>query len=495
MKQSQRVVKNVLAGGVSVAIGGLIQLAAITLIARSVSVAEFGTYSFILAFGIFIWLLADSGLSTILVRELATQPAEMPKILGGALTLIWILSIGGELLILAVIPFLHLGLTEKILTAVMGLATLTQFHCAGYSAALRAREDNEIQALGFLLHKILFFIFIFIGLKSGLALIGVVVSHLIPNLFLWAFYRRMVVRRYGAPHLQWDVGRWKYLLTHSLPVGGSAMLRLAAEQADVLIIKLLSDDRTVGLFSGPYRISMALRLIPQTLSGPLYPMYSRLAQEAGPRTALHEAYQRSVKFFLLIACPIAAVFIVSSGKLLTTVLKPEYAVAIPAMQLLGLAFVPFFLSSSLPLLLTALHEQRFLLKSSAFSLALRVLLNFALVPIYGFLGPCLAFLLSETTVVTIWIHKLHRMGFPLEIWAIFWRLVLATTGMAAVLYPVKDSSMLILLPVALVSVVVYALAAWQLGILSTADLALAKEGAGFLKPFLSQRTPPSAPPE
>src|SRR4051794_16803107 len=123
MKQSQRIVKNVLANGTSTVAGALILLAALVVVGRSVSVDEFGVYSFIFAAATFVWVLADSGLSTILVRELATQPEDMAKILGGALALIWVLSIAGELVILAIIPFLHFNLTEKVLTAVMGMAT------------------------------------------------------------------------------------------------------------------------------------------------------------------------------------------------------------------------------------------------------------------------------------------------------------------------------------------------------------------------------------
>lgn len=487
LKQSQRIVKNVLATGLSTVIGGLIQLAALVIVGRTVSVDEFGVYSFILAFAMFVWVLADSGLSTILVRELATKPSKMAEILGAAMTLIWVLSIVGELLILAVVPFLHLTTTDKVLTAVMGLVTMTQFHCAGYSAALRSREDNDIQALGFLLHKVLFFIFIVAGLKAGLALIGVVAAHLIPNLCLWAFFRRMVVKRYGHPRLMWDFAQWKYLLTHSLPVGGATMLRLAAEQADVLIIKLLSDIRTVGLFSGPYRISMAMRLIPQTMTVPLYPMYARLAQEEGARLPFLDAYHRSVKFFLLIAFPVAAVFIIFSGQLLTILLKADYLAAIPAMQLLGLAFIPFFLSTAFPLMLTALHEQRFLLKTAAFSLALRVLLNFALVPHYGFLGPCIAFLTSEIIAVTLWVNKLQRLGFPLGIWSILWRLTAATVCMAALLYPLQGRPLWLVVPAAGVASLIYLAVVWKLGTFTAKDLELAIEGSGFLKRFLGER--------
>ena len=86
---------------------------------------------------------------------------------------------------------------------------------------------------------------------------------------------------------------------NSIPVGGATMVRLLAQQVDVMILSWLTNLRTVGLFSGPYRISMALRFIPQTLAIPLYPMYSRLAVNPEAKQALHSAYERSVKFFVL----------------------------------------------------------------------------------------------------------------------------------------------------------------------------------------------------
>jgi O-antigen/teichoic acid export membrane protein len=295
MKQSQRIVKNVLAGGLAVGVGGLLQLGALVFIARSVGVAQFGTYSFILAFAMFFQLLADSGLSNILVRELATKPDRVREILGAALSLTWLLTAAAAVLIVATVPFLHLPFHVKALAALMGAATLAQFHATVFGAALRAHEDNEWHALGFFLHKVLFCLCVVIALKAGLALLGVVLAHLIPNLFQWSFYRHITARRYGPPKLRRDVAEWKFLLTHSIPIGGATMIRLLAQQIDVMILTWLTDLRTVGLFSGPYRLSQALRFIPQTMAVPLYPLYSRLAAQPDARPQLQAAYERSVK--------------------------------------------------------------------------------------------------------------------------------------------------------------------------------------------------------
>jgi O-antigen/teichoic acid export membrane protein len=486
MKQSHRIVKNVLAGGFAVGLGGLLQLAAVVLIARSVSVSEFGIYSFILAFAVFFQLLADSGLSIILMRELATQPQKMAEILGAALSLIWVLSIGVELIILLIVPFLHFSFQVKLLTLAMGAATLSLFHCAGYGSALRSQEDNELHAMGFLLHKVLFCILVFLGLRMGFALVGVVLAHLIPNILLCLYYRWMVVRRYVRPKLRIDFPMWKYLLTNSIPVGGATMVRLLAQQVDVMILSWLSDLRTVGLFSGPYRISMALRFIPQTLAIPLYPMYSRLAVNPDAKQELQVAYERSVKFFVWAGFPVATLFLIFSGKLITLLLGDKYQVALPAMQMLGVAFLPFFVSSPFPFLFTALNKQRFLMVSSVFALALRIGFNFLLIPIYGYLGPCLAFFLSETVMLIIWASKLTRLGFPLGLFNIVWRPLLASGGIGVGLYFLKGASLLWLVPATGAALLLYPLILLLFGAFTASDLRLAKEGLGFFKPFLAK---------
>jgi O-antigen/teichoic acid export membrane protein len=488
MKQSQRIVKNVLAGGFAVGAGGLLQLAAVVLIARSVTVNDFGIYSFILAFAVFFQLLADTGLSNILMRELAKTPEKLAEILGAALSLIWVLSIAVELIILAIVPFLHFSLEIKLLTLAMGAATLSLFHCAGYGSALRSQEDNELHALGFLVHKIVFCGFIFIGLKMGLALVGIVFAHLIPNILLCFYYRWMVVRRYAVPKMRIDLPMWKYLLTNSIPVGGATMVRLLAQQVDVMILSWLTDLRTVGLFSGPYRISMALRFIPQTLAIPLYPMYSRLAVDPEAKQALHNAYERSVKFFVLAGFPVATLFLIFSSKLITLLLGEKYQVALPAMQLLGVAFLPFFVSSPFPFLLTALDKQRFLMVSSLLSLGIRIGLNFLLIPMFGYLGPCIAFFASEAATLIIWSNKLSQLGFSIGLAKIVWRPTLASACIGAGLYFIKDAAVIWLIPAILVALVVYLLILLLLGVFTASDLRLAKEGLGFVKPFLAKWT-------
>src|SRR5438094_6026917 len=325
MKQSQRIVKNAVFGIGASLVAGLVYLATILIIARMVSVVEFGKYSFVLAFAMFFQLLADAGLPRMLIREIAKNPEALVPLVGAAASLIWVVSVAVCLLVALIVPFLHFGTDVKIAALVMSIATMATFHAAGYSAVLRAFEDNELNYLGFVLHKVLVLGLVFVIVKLHFGLIGFVAVHLASNVLLWNFYHVVVTRLYARIPLRFDVALWKSLLSAALPMGGGAMLRQLALQLDILILTWMTNLTTVGLFSGPYRISMALRVIPQTLSLPLFPLYSRTAHLSPARFT--EAYRWSTKFFALISYPIAAFFLAWSKPILRVALGQKYLAA------------------------------------------------------------------------------------------------------------------------------------------------------------------------
>src|SRR5438132_4453797 len=215
-------------------------------------------------------------------------------------------------------------------------------------------------------------------------------------------------------------------------MGAGTMLRQLALQLDILVLTWMTNLTTVGLFSGPYRISMGLRVIPQTLSLPLFPLYSRTAHLSPVRFT--EAYRWSMKFFALISYPIAAFFLAWSKPILRIALGQQYCAAIPAMQLLGIGIIPFFLSTLFQYLFAALDQQKRFLASTCVGSALRLLLLVALIPPLGFVGPAAAFLCAETAVVTIWMVQQGRLGFRAKLCDVSWRPLTAGVAMALVIF-------------------------------------------------------------
>jgi O-antigen/teichoic acid export membrane protein len=486
MKQSQRIVKNAVFGIGAAIIGGLLYLATILTIARSVSVTEFGKYSFVLAFAMFVSNIADSGLPRMLIREISKDREQLVPLVGAGASLIWLISGVMCLLVGVVVLFIHLGIDMKLSVLGMSIATMATFHAAGYSAVLRAFEDNELNYLGFVLHKILLLGLVIVIVKLHFGLLGFVAAHLASNLLLWNFYHIVVTRLYARIPLRFDVALWKSLLSAALPMGGGTMLRQLALQLDILVLTWMTNLTTVGLFSGPYRISMALRVIPQTLSLPLFPLYSRTAHFSPQRFT--EAYQWSVKFFALISFPMAAFFAAWSKPILQLALGTKYLAAIPAMQLLGIGLVPFFLSTLFQYLFAALDQQKRFLASTCVGSGLRLLLLLILIPIFGFVGPAIAFVCSETLVVAIWMIQLARLGFDARPLNILWRPLVGAVAMALVLVVARGMPFPWQIGTAILALTVYIAVLFALRTFSIEEIRHAREGLGFLSPFVESWT-------
>ncbi len=485
MKQSQRIVKNAVLGVAAGVVGGLVYLATTIVIARNhnVSLAEFGKYQWVLAFAMIAQLVADSGLPRMMIREIAKDPECVGKITGAAAGLIWAITLVVCLLVGVIAFFLPFGNDMKLAVFIMTVATMATFHGAGYNAVLRAFEDNELNYLGFILQKIFLLVAILAMLHFRTGMVGFVVAHLLSNLLLWAFYHLLVSKFYTKVKLRIDLPLWKELFFSAVPMGGGVMLRQLAMQIDIFVLGLMTNMQTVGLFGGPYRLSWSLRTIPQTLSLPLYPLYSRTAHLTPSRFG--DVYRQSLKFFTLLAVPFAAFFVAWSQPLLTLALGKRFLPALPAMQLLGLGLIPFFMSTIFQYLFAALDAQKSFFVTTAIGSTLRIVLLVSLIPHYKYVGPAIAFVCAEILTVGMWIYRMDKIGYPAHLGNVLWRPLAAGVTMGVVLYFFVNSSPILQVAGAVLSILCYGAALFVLRTFSSEEISQAREGISFVSPFIA----------
>ena len=160
-------------------------MAAVVLIARQISIADFGIYTFMVALTFILQRSADLGNDLYShPGGVASHPQRTMELLSATLSLAWIVCAAATVLIDGMVLLTHMD-RVVLLTALMSLAGLTQFHCNCYIAILVAREDNEIQALGFVLHKLFLLVTIWVALALRPVLEAVVTAYLLSAVFQW----------------------------------------------------------------------------------------------------------------------------------------------------------------------------------------------------------------------------------------------------------------------------------------------------------------------
>jgi O-antigen/teichoic acid export membrane protein len=469
-------------------VGGGFQFVSVIVVARGLDVSVFGTYNFLLAFAILFQFLADFGLANILVREIARRPEELKHVLGSAKGLMWLLFLL-FLPLLAVAVFAQDVPGEvKAQSFVMGIASLTLLQGVSYAAVLRAFEDMEFNSIGFTLHKAALLGFTIISLKAGFGLWGLVLANLGANLLLWLYYAQVVGWRFRLwVSLQKDIGLWKRMIGEAIPLGGGLLLRQLGWQLDSLLLYWLVDAYSVGLFGGPYRLLLAVRLLSMILVVPLYPGLVRLAK--GALTELWVSYDRALKWLICLSVPGAILFMFDPDTVVKTLLGAKFLASTAALQWFGLAFVPMFVSALFPYVYTALGRQRMFFAVTGIALVLRLLLELWLIPKFGYMSACIIGVWCEILPFAAFVLMLGWGRIRESIADTFVKPAIAGLAMGGVLYVGQhyfgpEGQLVPKLLTFFVSGIAY------LGILfvarsfSEAELSSAKEGLNFLGPYL-----------
>lgn len=429
------IARNLAYGVAGEGISGVLNFLTLILIARALGTAGFGVFSYVLAFVGVFQLLADFGISNILMREIARDRARVADIMGALLPLIWASSLGVFVLIAMIGWPLSPDRETYIATLLLGLAVLTTFHSFSFAAVCRAFEEMGYNAVGNITHKLLQIGLVLLALQQNTGVVGVSVAMLAANLYQWAFFQIIVRRRY-VPHLQWrmDSSYWRYLLKEAVPIGMAMVLRRASQQTATLVLSAMASTSAVGLFNAAFKILQMVDMIPFTLSLPLFPAFSRLAVES--REKLFRMLQQVLQLWLLLAAPLLVWLWVMAPQLVDLLFGAAYHEAVPTLRVLACA-VPFlFITALYGYLFSAMGQQRFYTLSTGLCLLANLALCAVLIPFWGALGAGVATLVAEAAFCLAGAVLLFRLGFRMPLL----RSVLAPLAVAAI------SALALLLP-------------------------------------------------
>ena len=478
MKESQRIAKNIGVMLVAEAIGFTLNFALTVIIARYLGVDRFGQYSFMMAFVLVFQLLADSGLSNIMIREIASNREHLPYQLGVTKSLIWLFSIVAFALIALAVNIVNPEKAVKVSIYIMGLAVLATVHAIGYSSVFRALEEMEYNAIGFVLHKILLLGLVVLVVKLKMGLPEIAGAYLVSNLFLWLLYYVITSLRYQRPKFIVDPKAWWYFISEAIPIGIASLTRRITWQIDILILSAIATSRSVGLFSAPYKIIQSMNMLPQTVALPLYPLYSRLAKDS--ILQLYSTYERSLRLMLLMSVPFVLILATFSRTIVLLLLGKTFEESHAALQILSLTLLFLFPTSQFVYFFSSIGKQKFYTIASLLGLGVNILLDLVLIPRLDFLGACIGTLVAEILLFATGIFYTKTVAEGVSFTRALWKPFAAGSVMLAVLLPFRDSHPYWIALGAVLGVFVYIFSVLLLKAFSKAELATLRESVRFL---------------
>lgn len=138
----------------------------------------------------------------------------------------------------------------------------------------------------------------------------------------------------------------------------------------------------------------------------IYPVLSRFYISS--KKSLVLAYEKSFKYMFIIGLPIATGIYIFSDKIILLLYGKVYIESAIVLSILSGYLFLKFLNPVTGFTLMAINKQKSRLFSQGLSALLNIILNFILIPLYGFIGAAIATLITEIIffiTYTLFIYK------------------------------------------------------------------------------------------
>ena len=364
------------------------------LIARIVGVEWTGTYFLALSITTMVGVIADFGLTPVLVRDAAKHPQRERELLGAIFGLkIGLTIVAALVAVMVTHAFDHDAHTRQLVymaTVVMALDTV-HLTCFG---VFRARHRLGIESLGIFVGMVITLV---VGVASLLirpSLPILIIALVAGSSWNVGYVVWHLVRRDVRPwRVTWYWPSVKRLLRIAWPFALAAIFVKIYSTTDALLLEWYLGEAAVGLYAIAYKLTYAFQFFPLAFVAALYPTFSAQIQ-AKDRDALLKTFEDAFWYMLMLSVPVILGLWAVADVLIPAVYGLEFVGSIQPFRIL--IFVLFFIFLDFPIgaLLNADDRQHVKTFMMGGTMVINVALNVLLIPRFGIIGACIAALVG-----------------------------------------------------------------------------------------------------
>lgn len=365
----------------------------IILLARSLSVSNFGIYNVVTSFLAIFSFFPDFGIGIIIIREIASNKKKASKLLGASLILSASFSILTFFISISTAIFIRYSIETTYLIAISAFMLVAStvrstaiFYFDGIEKMKHSAILNTINTILLISFGALFFFFtkslygIFLGMLSG-TLISLLISYnvLFSNIKI---------------SFKFPTSLLKEILSSSWPLGVAAFAFLIYSRIDTIILSKLLGDSAAGIYGAASPFPQALiQLGNVPFMVALFPTLTKIYSEDYER--FKKAYLKSLGVIAIWSIPASILISLSSPILIPFIFGDKYDQAIQVLRIL-IFTVPFIsMWALLYKILLIMNRQKDYLFISMIGAVSSIILNFILIPQLGLTGAAWAAVVTQ----------------------------------------------------------------------------------------------------
>ncbi|HOK35278.1 MAG TPA: flippase [Candidatus Pacearchaeota archaeon] len=386
--------------GITEVISKLVGFLILIWLARYFGPELYGKWSFALAFVTIFSVVADFGLSTLTVREIARDKSKTEDYILNITFLKIILGILSLVLMALAINFIKSNDPETIkLVYFLGIYIILNTFAAFFESIFRANEKMQYEAICRISQSILLLILtsLFIFKKSPILNISFayISGALFGTILSFIFLLKYFFSRTKKPKINFQL--CKKILLESWPFGLSTVAIFLYNYFDQTMLGIMKTNREVGLYSAAFRIIFTFQVFGDILSIAFFPQLSKKYKEK--LADLKEIFSHFQKTILICVLPLSLLLFFFAQPILFFLYGKEYIEATTVFQILTVAMAILLFSFPFSEVLKATDRQKTYLFGIGSGATLNVILNFLFIPSFGMTGAAIATLISEIYVL------------------------------------------------------------------------------------------------
>lgn len=428
--------------------------------ARILQPEQTGEYFLAISLAMIFSVIADSGITPVIIREIAQSPERTVSLFQRALTIKIPFLLLGYIFAVGSAFFLNYPSEIIFFTAIAALSlTLDSLHLFFYGV-LRAHQRLDVEAVGMCSGQVIVACIggIILWISPSIALLLLtLVSGSAFNIFLSG---STLIKQFGKKIyvLSWDYPSVKSLITMAFPFALAAIFVKVYSYIDTIFLSKFLDTTAVGYYSIAYKFTYAFQFIPLAFIAGLYPKFSWSLQHK--QQELPGLFRKSLWYMFLVATPLVlGIWLIAEPVVL--LLGESYGQAAPILSVLIFVLIPLFLDFPIGALLNASGRQSIKTVIMGLTMFVNVILNAFLIPTYQVFGAAYAALISFSVLFLCGFMFVPRIipdfsfhGFFLDVFKI------SLAGLALVLTGILSIPLIGWIPAIPLCGIVYGVVLW-----------------------------------
>jgi len=446
----RRVIRNFLSLSVAHIMSQAILFLVIVYLARTLGAAGFGKIAFAQAVILYFALIANMGLSTLGIREMARNKDKIDKYVGNILSLRLVLALLSLFLLLAFVTLIHKPTQLKYLILFFGFSLFS--YALSLEWLFQSLEKMGFIGISRIMDKLFYAGLIFLLVKDTKQILVIPWLWLGGSLLASGFLIYIFIKQFGRPRLKFNFSFWQDMLRRALPMGTAFIMIQIYYNFDTVMLGFMKNDEVVGWYNAAYKIVLFIWAFIPIFVNAIFPLMSRYYKES--KEKLRILISSATKLMSIIALPLGIGGTILAKPIISFLYGEEFIKGVIAFQILIWTVVIISIRCSYEQSFLACDREKRYLLGVIVGATTNIILNSILIPYFSLKGAAIATVVSEF-VFSLYMFFYFQIVSRIKMVKYLLKPFLAASFMGFLLYYLKNLNLLLSI---LIGITIYLIA-------------------------------------